>query len=61
MEESKWMLHYAKKAIKGQLPVAMHAKMVMLSMTGDPYVKKYGSTKKFMNPPAPKKATKGKG
>ena len=61
MEESKWMLHYAKKAIKGQLPDAMHAKMVMLSMTGDPYAKKYGSTKKFMTPPAPKKAKKGKG
>jgi hypothetical protein len=39
----------------------MHAKMVMLSMTGDPYAKKYGSTKKFMTPPAPKKAKKGKG
>lgn len=60
-EESKWMLHYAKKAIKGQLPDAMHTKMVMLSMTGDPFAKKYGSTKKFMNPPTPKNAKKTKG
>jgi hypothetical protein len=60
-KESKWMLHYAKKAIKGQLPDAMHNKMVMLSITGDPHAKKYGSTKKFMTPPAPKKPKKGKG
>jgi hypothetical protein len=48
MEEPQAMLQYARGAIKGRLPDAMHSKMVMLTMTGDPYAKKYASTKKFM-------------
>jgi hypothetical protein len=61
MGDTKAMLIYAKGAIKGQLPEAMHNAMVMQSFTEDPHAKKYGSTKKFMTPPAPKKPKKGKG
>lgn len=61
MKETKAMLIYAKGAIKGQLPEAMHNKMIMQSFTDDPHAKKYGSTKKFMTPPVPTKAKKGKG
>lgn len=55
------MLTYAKGAIKGQLPEVMHNAMVMQSFTDDPHAKKYGSTKKFMNPPAQMKTKKVKG
>jgi hypothetical protein len=58
MTESRWMLHYAKKALKGPLPEPMHTAMVMQTFTDDPYAKKYGSTKKFMNPPTPKTTKK---
>lgn len=48
MEEPQAMLQYARGALKGRLPDAMHSKMVMLTMAGDSYAKKYASTKKFM-------------
>lgn len=61
MKDTKAMLTYAKGAIRGPLPEPMHTAMVMLSFTDDPHAKKYGSTTKFMTPPAPKKAKKAKG
>ncbi len=59
--DTKAMLIYAKGAVKGQLPEAMHNAMIMQSFTDDPHAKKYGSTRKFMTPPALKKAKKSKG
>lgn len=60
LKDTKAMLTYAKGAISGPLPEPMHTAMIMQTFTDDPYAKKYGSTKKFMTPPASKNTKKEK-